>query len=404
MSAVTIERIAAGGDGVGRLPDGMTVFVPRTAPGDVLEIEVQERKRSYARGRIHVLRAASGERAEPPCRHYIDDGCGGCQLQHLSPGAQLEAKRRVVGDAVRRIGTRDWPDPPIVPSPEAWRYRQKITLAVKGDRIGLHPHDDPRAVFRLTDCPITSAGLMALWQRLASHRDGLPATLTGLVLREDREGGRHVVVEGAGDRPWDATPLATAVAEPDVTYWWRPEGGAARVVAGRTTAFPALAFEQVNPGFAARIRADAVTALGARRTVWDLYAGVGDAAVALAARGAEVWAVEMDRAAVEWARSAARVDVNWVAGRVEEVLHRLPEPDAVIVNPPRVGMARAVTARLDRWAKGQSGRRVAYVSCDPATLARDLARMPSLTLRDLTAYDLFPQTSHVEALAVLETA
>ncbi len=409
MTAVTIERIAAGGDGVGRLEDGMTVFVPRTAPGDQVELEALERRRRFARARVHSRTAEGPARVEPSCPHYIGDACGGCQLQHLAPGAQLDAKRRIVGDALRRIGGLDVPDPEIVPSPLPWRYRSRITLAAAGGRIGLHRFDDPDAVFELEDCSITRERVVQLWHGLREHRSLLPHSLVGLMLREDREGGLHAVAEGGDQRAWDAAPLAAALGDPALHIWWRPHHGAARVVAGPQRGFPAVAFEQVYPEFGQRIREDAVAALGDLdgKVVWDLYSGVGDTAELLAAGGARVWSVDADRQAVEWARerrgpSGAGGPIERIAGRVETVLHRLPTPYAVVANPPRGGLARSVSRSLAEWAKAQPGALLSYVSCDPATLARDIARMPALSMRAATAYDLFPQTSHVETLAVLE--
>jgi 23S rRNA (uracil1939-C5)-methyltransferase len=339
----------------------------------------------------------------------VGDACGGCQLQHLDSTAQLEAKRRIVGDALRRIGGLDVPDPEIVVSPSPWRYRSRITLAAARGRIGLHRFDNPGVVFELEDCPITRQRVMQLWQRLREHRSLLPRSLTGLMLREDRDGGLHAVVEASDQRVWDAAPLARALGDPEVHVWWRPRGGAARVVAGPQRGFPAVAFEQVYPGFGQLIRAEAVAALGdlSDKVVWDLYAGVGDTAELLAAAGGRVWSVDADRQAVEWARaregrSGAGAPIQRITGRVEEELHRLPTPHAVVANPPRGGLARTVSEALEVWAKTQPGAVVCYVSCDPATLARDIARMPALSMRSVTAYDLFPQTSHVEALAVLE--
>jgi len=137
--------------------------------------------------------------------------------------------------------------------------------------------------------------------------------------------------------------------------------------------------------------------------VWDLYSGVGDTAELLADRGAGVWTVDSDRSAVEWGRQNGTARVTRIAGLVEEELARLPEPSAVVLNPPRTGLVFQVTEWLNRWSV-ESGARVVYVSCDPATLARDIARMPRLAVTALTAYDLFPQTAHVETLAVLEGA
>jgi 23S rRNA (uracil1939-C5)-methyltransferase len=148
----------------------------------------------------------------------------------------------------------------------------------------------------------------------------------------------------------------------------------------------------------------------AGRVVWDLYGGTGDGARLLAGRGAAAWSVEVDRIAVEWAArqpappTAPAGSPRYLEGRVEEMLHRLPDPVAVLLNPPRSGAGARVAAALDRLARAGTLRRAAYVSCDPATLARDLGRLGAFRLAAVRAYDLFPQTSHVEALAVLETA
>ncbi|HKI94002.1 MAG TPA: TRAM domain-containing protein, partial [Gemmatimonadales bacterium] len=402
---MTIERIAAGGDGVGRLPDGMTVFVPRTAPGDVAEIEVTERHRRYARGRVLALETRSTLRVEPACQHYEADACGGCQLQHLSEEAQREWKARIVGDALRRIAKRDVQDPAIVAAPSAWRYRTKITLHVSADgsRIGFHPWDRPGHVFQLDDCRIAREALMRLWRVVRGAALHLPRGVESVVLREDRTGALHVVLLG-GTPPWDPAALMRAIAMDGVSCWWQPRGGAARVVAGPSTGFPALAFAQIFPDLADRIRQDAMAGLGPveAKVVWDLYGGVGDAARALADAGAKVWSVDADRTAIAWAERQGGTGrrITYVAGRVEEVLHRLPEPDLVILNPPRAGCHPRVTEALTRLASRVS--RVAYVSCDPATLARDLGRMPGFGIVQVTACDLFPQTSHVETVAILE--
>jgi 23S rRNA (uracil1939-C5)-methyltransferase len=244
---------------------------------------------------------------------------------------------------------------------------------------------------------------MQAWARLRPHRALLPRSLSLLILREDRDGRVHVVAQ-AGPEPWDPRPVAEAVGL-DVSWWWHPDGGAPRIVAGKETGFPVMAFAQTNAPLADRIRADAVKALGGVKDLvaWDLYGGVGDTARMLAGAGARVWSVDADHGAVEWARRDGS-GVTYLAGRVEDVLSQLPTPDAVIVNPPRTGMHDRVTARLSAWRRAEGPRRLVYVSCDPATLARDVKRLPSFTLLSATAYDLFPQTAHVETLAVLEGA
>jgi 23S rRNA (uracil1939-C5)-methyltransferase len=408
---VTITGIAAGGDGVGRLADGRAVFVPRTAPGDRIKIKDGSLKllRNFGRAAVGEVAGAGPGRVTAPCPHYTHDHCGGCQLQHLEYDAQLAAKRAIVGDALRRIGKLDLPDPEIVEAIEEWRYRSKISLAVKAATAGLHPHDRPNFVFALADCHIADFRLMALWRELRARLDLLPPGLTRLILRLDREGRRHVIAEATGE-PWlDAERLRRALpgGEGDgVICWWRPVDGAARVMAGPATGFPATAFEQVNPEMGILARRWAVEQLGDVRgqTVWDLYGGIGDTAALLAAGGANVVSVDADEAAIGWARTrpaGGATPVRFIAGRVEDVLPSLPAPHAVVVNPPRGGLHWDVTLRLT----AEPVYRLVYVSCDPATLARDLHRLNvNYQVAAVRAFDLFPQTAHVETVVVLEAA
>jgi len=418
---VAITGIAAGGDGVGRLPEGRAVFVSRTAPGDRVRVRDVKLRKNFAHATLHEVVTPSGARVTAPCGHYQQDHCGGCQLQHLSYDAQLAAKRAIVGDALRRIGKLDVADPEIVEAVDEWRYRAKISLAVKqvgrtdpkglpdgrGRTVGLHPYDRPGSLFSLMDCHITDFRLMALWRDLKQHLDLLPPRCTRLTLRLDREGCRHVLAESSGE-PWrDAGRLRAALPEGEhVVCWWQPVDGAARVVAGPETGYPATAFEQVNPEMGALARRWGVEQLGDLRgcTVWDLYGGIGDTASLLAGRAALVVSVDVDEKAIEWARRRGVGDghsVRFIAAKVEDVLPSLPEAHAVVCNPPRGGLHWDVTLRLT----GQPVPRLAYISGDPATLARDLHRLGvNYRLVAVRAFDLFPQTAHVETVAVLEAA
>lgn len=404
---VTITGIAVGGDGVGRLADGRAVFVPRTAPGDRVRLREGSLKlhRSFARAEIGALVEAAPGRLTPPCPHYVHDHCGGCQLQHLAYDVQLAAKRAIVGDALRRIGKLELPDPDVVEALEEWRYRSKISMAVKGAAVGLHPYDRPNFVFPLADCHITDVRLIALWRELRGRLDMLPGRLTRITLRLDRDGRRHVIAESAGE-PWlDAERLRRALqngAAGAVVCWWQPAEGAARVVAGPATGFPATAFEHVNPDMGILARRWAVAQLGDIRgqTVWDLYGGIGDTAALLVERGAIVVSVDVDEKAVVWARDHVP-GARFIAARAEDVLPSLPAPHAVVVNPPRAGLHWDVTLRLT----AEPVPKVVYVSCDPATLARDLHRLNvNYQVAGVRAFDLFPQTAHVETVAVLEVA
>ena len=403
---VAITGIAVGGDGVGRLSDGRVVFVPRAAPGDRIRLREGslQRHRKFARAEVGAIVEAGPHRVAPPCPHYTHDHCGGCQLQHIAYDAQLRAKRSIVGDTLRRIGKLDVADPEIVEALEEWRYRSKISMAAK-TTVGLHPYDRPNFVFPLADCHITDFKLMALWRELRSRLAMLPQPLTRLTLRLDREARRHIIAESAGE-PWlDAHALQRAltnVVQGAVVCWWQPVDGAARVVAGPETGFPATAFEQVNPGMGALTRQWAVEQLGdvKGQTVWDLYGGIGDTAALLAGRGASVVSVDADEKAVTWGRTRLPA-VRFIAARAEDVLPSLPPPHAVVVNPPRGGLHWDVSLRLT----SEPVAKLVYISCDPATLARDLSRLNvNYQLKAVRAFDLFPQTAHVETVAVLEAA
>lgn len=403
MTPVRILRLATGGDGVGKLEDGRTVFVPRTAPGDLVELEsIREHKR-FARARPGRFLELGPDRVEPPCPHYLGDECGGCQLQHLSLSAQQTARRSFVGDALRRLARLDVADPDLVPAAKAFGYRTKLTLAAgRGRTIGLRRYERPDEIFALDHCLITSPELMSVWRGLRAFLRLLPDDLTRLVLRQDRAGGLHVIVRSEAAAVWDGGPKLRAALSSrgqETTIWWHPEGAAPRAVAGAGEAYPATVFEQIHPEMADQVRRFAVEQLGAltARRVWDLYAGIGETTAVLARAGANAESVEMDRRAVAVAESSA-APARRHAARVEDVLGELGRPDLVVTNPPRLGMDARVTAAIERARPA----RIVYVSCDPATLARDITRLPSYRLTSATAFDLFPQTAHVETVAVMD--
>jgi len=404
-----IERLAAGGDGVGRLADGLTVFVPRTAPGDLVRLGGLDRRRRHAFAREAELLEPGPGRAEPRCAHFERDRCGGCQWQHLAYEAQLAAKARIVGDALRRIGKLAVPDPVVLPSPNVLAYRRTLTLAVLGKgaarTVGLHRAGDA-SVFPLDRCEIAAEPLNALWAALRPSAGALPeGEDVRLALRVTAEGGLHALVHG-GARAWGGAPaLARAASAAGVapTVWWQPQGGAVRRMAGPEADPAAVAFEQANAAVAAALRADVLAALPGGGRVLDLYAGSGETGLALARLGGEVVTVEVDARAVRWTEARASelgLSLRAVAGRVEEVLASLLPADAVVANPPRTGLDAAAAAAL----RAEAPRRLVYVSCDPATLARDLVRLGAGSGRIalVQAYDMFPQTCHVETLVVLD--
>lgn len=401
IAELEIRSIAAGGDGVGRV-EGMAVFVPRTAPGDRVRVRL-ERHQRFARGALLELLAPGPDRVEPPCAHYTADRCGGCQLQHLAYPAQLEAKRAVIRDALVRIGKRDVAAPDVEPSDREWRYRTKLTLALRrtdGDwTIGLHPYDDPAAVFQLVDCPITDERVVAVWREIMTARALLPGADTLRAAVRLIPGGAAVTVEGG--TTWSTDEAFFAAVPGALGLWWRPEGGARRLLHRRGDEIAGASFGQVNAAVAERLRLYLLDRVRpyAPRTVVDAYAGTGDTAVALAGEGARVTAIEVDQDAA--ARCAARLPggSRVFAGRVEDLIARALPADIVIVNPPRTGLHEKVSTRLQTVSRAP--RALIYVSCNPATLARDLQRMPRYGIASLRGFDMFPQTAHVESVCEL---
>lgn len=404
IARVTVESIAAGGDGVART-GGLVIFTPRTAPGDVAEVSITPRGR-FARGTVRALIEPSPARVDPPCAHYVQDHCGGCQLQHMRYEAQLEAKGRIIHDALRRIGRREVPVPAVRPSPSAWRYRRKLTLALRrrGDAwvAGLHPYDAPGRVFALRDCPITDERVLEVWREIMDASNDLPRTaeLRGAVRLDDSTGAASFVLEG-GDRWPRSAEFFARVPSLDALWWVRD--GRERVLLHErgSQRAPGASFAQVNAGAASELRAHVVARALAYepRTVVDAYAGLGDTAAELATPERTVTAIELDDAAAAWSAQRLPPGSRSIAARVEDALPAALPADVVILNPPRAGVDARVTATLEE--ANPSPRAVLYVSCDPATLARDIARMPRWRIASLLAFDMFPQTAHVETVCEL---
>ena len=401
MATLRVESIAAGGDGVGRL-DGLAVFVPRTAPGELVEVDVRKRGR-MGRGRLLRVIEPSPDRVRPRCVHYDGDRCGGCQLQHLAAEAQHAAKRRIVADAFGRIAKRIVDVPPLEAGPSGWEYRSRLTLAMRRTGVewvmGLHAHDAVDEIFDLRECPITNARVVAGWAEVRGASKHLPqvAELRGTV----RLAGSDLafVLEGANAWP-GARDFAAGVPSMQVVRW-RPAVGPARIIVDRRAAgTPEEAFDQVNQPVAASARAELVArAMQSHpRTAIDAYAGLGSTARALAEQGVAVTAIELDDAAARFASGHLPAGSRVLHGRVEDLLATCLPADVVLLNPPRAGIHPRVA---DALVVPPRPRRVLYMSCDAATLARDVARLPAYRVTSVRAYDMFPQTAHVEIVCEL---
>jgi 23S rRNA (uracil1939-C5)-methyltransferase len=401
LAEVEVSAIAAGGDGVARAA-GLVVFVPRTAPGDLASVRLR-RGRHFARGTVERLARPGPGRVEPPCHHYTRDRCGGCQLQHLAYSAQLDAKQGIIQDALRRIGRRQVDVAEVRPSDAPWRYRRKLTLAFRRKGAawiaGLHPYDDPVEVFQLEDCPITDERVVAVWREVFAADRWYPDAPT--FRAAIRLVGDHPVMVVEGGRGWGRARQFFERVSSLAALWWEPEGGRRRLIAERASVAAGASFGQVNRGVAEALRQDILARARAHAParVVDAYAGTGDTAVPLAEGGATVAAVELDEDAVAVCARRLPSGSRAIAGRVEDLLPTLLPADLVLLNPPRNGLDARVTATLD--AAVPAPRAIIYVSCNPATLARDLTRLPAYRVVSALGFDMFPQTAHVETVCEL---
>ena len=414
---VEITGIASGGAGVGRLPDGRVTFVHRTAPGERVEVRVVESRKRWTRSELVAVLDASPDRRAAPCPHY--DRCGGCTLEHLTYEAQLRAKGRIVVETLRRIGGIEAAEPAVTPSPREFGYRNRVSFTLRrghgGVTAGFHALERPEELVDIgADCLLPEPPVAEAWGALrrewGPEARRLPSgEALRLTLRGTEEGAVALAIDGgyAAGRPEElmaAIPALEAI-------WHRPAGGAAYGLlagAGLTDRWfdedvelGGDVFTQVNRGAAALLQEHVVERVlaGTPATVLDGYCGVGLYARRLAREGVEVTGIEAHAAAVEEARRAAPA-ARFLEGTVEGRLGEALPVDAAILNPPRAGLHAAVPDGLLLSPPA----RLLYVSCDPATLARDLARLgPVYRLAGLRCFDLFPQTAHVETVAELVT-
>jgi len=414
--ALTIERLTFGFDALAR-HDGHVVFVPYAAPGDRVLAEPIGRGKGFLRARLLAVETPGAARVTPPCPVF--GACGGCQWQHVGLEAQRDAKRAIVVDQLVRIAGLASADAEARVAPtrgtgDGWAYRGRITLAVEGRTLGYRAARSHRLV-PIDACPIAAPAIDAALPAARALVEALRMPLTRLGLSATPGGVALVAVgprpPGAADEDACAALLARLPALRGVVL---RGGGQRRVVGdphlrvelerGLHLEVPADAFTQVHPA-ANRLLVETVCAFADVRpgtTVVDLYCGAGNLTLPLARRGAAVVGVERDDVAIAAARAnATRLGLGNARFETLPVARALATlggqtPELVVLDPPRAGVGHDVT-RLAAWR----ARRLVYVSCDPATLARDAGALVAAgyTLARVQPFDVFPQTYHVECVA-----
>lgn len=408
---LTLTTLTYGGEAIGRDSSGRAVFVPFALPGETVRVRVVEERPGFARAALVEVLHPSPQRIAPRCIHF--GACGGCHYQHLSYADQLTAKTDILRDQLKRIGKIE--APPVraaIPSPLAWNYRNHVQFHLDGQgRLGFISAALPCAsssasvsgVLPIVECHLPEEPLNALWPHL-SFEPGTP--LERVALRAGDE--VMLVLESESPEP----PEIEIEAEISVVHL---AGEDALVLAGedhlvievlgRPFRVSAGSFFQVNTAMAEKMVQHILELLPASvllGTVLDVYCGVGLFSAFLAPRCQRLIGIELSPSAcADFAVNLDAFDhVELYEAPAEVVLPALRvQPDVVILDPPRAGLEKAA---LDALMALQPPV-IVYISCDPATLARDLKRMLArgYTLQQVTPFDLFPQTYHIESISLL---
>ena len=438
---IEVKTLGTSGEGVGRVMD-FTAFTPGALPGERVLVRIDEVKKTYARASLVEILTASPERVEPPCPIY--ESCGGCQLQHLSYEGQLRLKRQQVVDAVERIGGISGVEVfPVLGAQEPWLYRNKMQFPVgrkKGRTVigcfarGSHDIIDTR------DCRIQKEGNNTIVNVMREIVERLHIP----VYDEDRHTGvlRHIVGR-IGENGEAMVVLVTATKElpkaKEITRLLKERvpnlksvqqniqtyrnnvilGRETKLLWGKPTipdrigrlrfSISARSFFQINTEQAARLYEKALeyADLSGTETVIDAYCGTGTITLFLAQKAHHVYGIEIVKPAIEDAKKNARdnhiKNATFLVGDATKIMPRLCHenirPHVIVVDPPRAGCTEAV---LKTFAAMRPDR-IVYVSCNPATLARDMAILATLgyMAKKIQPVDMFPQTSHVECVVLM---
>lgn len=401
---IQAEKWAYGGEVMGRLPDKRAVFVPFAIPGEEVKIRLVEEKRGFARAELLEVRTPAPERATPRCPHFME--CGGCHYQHLPYEQQLAAKQAVLLDTLVRIGKLD-PEllvpllrPMVASSP--WNYRNHVQFHLnEAGRLGYRAARSAEIV-AVDECHLPEEPINRIWPQL--DLEPIPS-LARIGLRCGVDEETMLIFETDDDEGLEFSldiPLAAVQLGPETLHILSDTASLEMEVLDYTFQVSAGSFFQVNTQMAAAMVEHLLAnlSLNEHKTVLDVYCGVGLFSAFLAGEVGRLIGIEENPMAVE--DFAVNLDafrnVEIYEAPAEEVMPTLEAtPDIVLVDPPRAGLALPV---LDAIIAMQP-KQLAYISCDPSTLARDAKRLLSagFTLEQITPFDLFPQTYHIESIS-----
>lgn len=371
-----IDSIAFGGHGVGRA-DGFVVFVPFTAPEDTVEIEIVERKKKFARGRLLKILEPSYQRTEPLCRYY--GRCGGCSYQHIDYEYQLKIKQKQVEEAFSKIGGLSRPPvSDVIPSPRPYAYRGKATF-----------HAAKMAgSFKLGFMDVSGGQIVDI-ERCEIMDETINDQLRRIRIKENVSFDSH-----------------------DLTFWSGPDAAAeviVRSVFGREFLVPRSGFFQANLHLTDRMVDEVRYLVGKeqRGTIIDACCGSGLFSILLAPYAHRMVGVEINEKSVKYARNNAEAqgvkNAEFIQGDIEDILKDMARKkdavDLIILDPPRTGLTPETLAAIS----GLQSQNIIYISCNPATQARDvkILNKGGYALLSLQPLDMFAQTEHIETIGWL---
>ncbi|MGB4752592.1 MAG: 23S rRNA (uracil(1939)-C(5))-methyltransferase RlmD [Fervidobacterium sp.] len=434
---VYIERIAYGGYGIGKLPGGKLIFVEGAYPSELVNVQITEEKKDIAFGKVSQLLEKAKYRRSPKCKYF--GVCGGCHIMDVEYPKQLEFKRDMVKDQLRRIGKMDVEVNPVIPSDMEYEYRNKIEFTFGYDRgelkLGLNKRGTNEIV-NIDQCPISPTSFNRILKEMPEiikmsnvkiyNPNSKAGTMKHLVLRYSNSNNQTMVIlvtktEKFQEAGYIRSELLKRV--PQVNSIIHVMNSSDEIVLRgpyetlygsgilememdyEKFQIPPTAFFQNNFNVAAKM-VEYMTKgleLTGSETVLDLYAGVGTFTMRLAMLSKYVTAIESSHIAVKAGRANANINgvrnVRYEEADVDEFLNAFQgRADVVVADPPRAGLDKKVCNEILKLAP----QKIAYVSCDPATLARDLAMLKEkYEILSVQPFDMFPQTYHVENVVLL---
>ncbi|MGD8402792.1 MAG: class I SAM-dependent RNA methyltransferase [Anaerolineales bacterium] len=403
---IQLDKFTYGGDVMGRLPDGRAVFVPFGLPGEQVRILLVYEKKNFARAELLEVLEPSPQRIKARCIHFGE--CGGCHYQHLPYEAQLKAKTEILRDQLQRIGKIENPSvQPMVGCPHPWNYRNHVQFHLTGDgRLG-YVGADGHTLIPITECHLPNESIDAVWPQLEFEAN---TPIERVSLRTGADDDLMLILESdeieAPELELEAGISVVHLTEEDALVM-AGEDHIAMQVLDRTFYVSAGSFFQVNTVMAEKMVEHLLENLSLpTKTILDVYCGAGLFSAFLAPKCERLIGIEASPSACEdFAVNLDEFDhVELYEGAAEDVLpslvSRIANPNYILLDPPRSGVDKVALDGIRELAPPL----IAYVSCDPSTLARDAARLVAggYRLVDVTPFDMFPQTYHIESISLFE--